>query len=271
MANPTSKPVPLIAPLVAPALTGLRGVAHGFFTREGGVSQGIYASLNCGPGSNDDRAAVMENRSRAAMVLGVSADTLVTAYQVHSPDVVRVVHPWTPDAAPRADGLVTDQPGIALGVLTADCAPVLFADDEAGVIGAAHAGWKGAIGGVLETTVQTMIGLGADPANMVAAVGPTIGFDSYEVGAEFQDRFLAEGRGNDVFFRPSSRDGHFLFDLTGYVKSILLDVGLATVEVLGRDTRSEEKMFFSYRRATLAGEADYGRQLSAIALEAVRS
>ena len=263
MANPASLPVPLTAPV----LSGISGVSHGFFTRQGGVSEGLYASLNCGPGSDDAPAAVAENRARAAAVLGVSADTLVTAYQVHSPDVVRVAHPWTVDAPPRADGLVTDQPGIALGVLTADCAPVLFADVDAGVIGVAHAGWKGAIGGVLETTVQTMIGLGADPANIRAAIGPTIGPDSYEVGEEFKERFLAEGAHNGAFFRDSSATGHALFNLPGYIESLLVQIGLAAVEVLGRDTLTDEKTFFSYRRTTLAGGGDYGRQLSAIALK----
>lgn len=253
-------------PLTAPVLDGLNGIAHGFFTRVGGVSEGLYASLNCGPGSYDEPEAVTENRARAAGALGVSGTALVTAYQVHSPDVVRVAHPWTPDNAPRADGLVTDQPGLALGVLTADCAPVLFADDHAGIIGAAHAGWKGAIGGVLETTVQTMIGLGAHPSHIRAAIGPTIGPDSYEVGLEFRERFLDEGRGNDIFFRPSVRNDHFLFDLPGYAQSLLLQIELGAVEVLARDTRAEEDTFFSYRRATLEGQKDYGRQLSAIVL-----
>ena len=263
MTNQTANPGP--HPLIASALEA-SGMAHGFFTREGGISTGLYAGLNCGPGSDDDPKAVGENRARAAHALGARPETLVTAYQVHSPDVVRVVTPWLPGAAPRADGMVTDQPGLVLGVLTADCAPVLFADGDAGIIGAAHAGWKGALGGVLEATVQAMVGLGADPAGIVAAVGPTIAQPSYEVGAEFRDRFTVEAADNDRFFVPSARADHYQFDLPGYVSERLGMLGLGVVEVLDRDTRTEDGLFFSYRRSTLAGERDYGRQLSAITL-----
>ena len=257
-----NRPVPLTSPLLGTC----RGVGHGFFTREGGVSAGLYAHLNCGPGSDDDRAAVMENRARATAAIG--AATLCTAYQIHSPDVVVVNAPWEPADAPKADGLVTRARGLAIGVLTADCVPVLFADAEAGVIGAAHAGWKGAVAGVLETTVTTMIGEGATLGRIRAAVGPAIQQASYEVGPEFRARFIDEDKGNDRFFRPSARADHFLFDLPGYVAMCLGMMGLdsGAVEVMDHDTRADAARFFSYRRATLEGEADYGRQLSAIVL-----
>ena len=249
----------LDAPAAAP------GISHGFFTRAGGVSGGLYAGLNCGPGSADDPAAVGENRDRVRAHLG--AADLVTAYQVHSPDVVVVRAPWDQADAPKCDGLVTTRPGLAIGVLTADCVPVLFADSGAGVIGAAHAGWKGAIGGVLETTVYAMTGAGAELSNIRAAIGPAICQESYEVGPEFRDRFLSESQGNDAFFRASDRDGHFLFDLAGYVQMVLDGLGLGAVDRLDHDTRTDQARFFSYRRATLAGEDDYGRQISAIALK----
>lgn len=248
------------------ALNDISGIRHGFFTREGGVSSGLYSSLNCGFGSGDAAEAVAENRRRAMARLDLPATVLTTVYQVHSPDVAVVDEPWSPAEAPKADALVTNRPGIALGILTADCVPVLFCDPKAAVIGAAHAGWKGAIGGVIEATVTAMARLGAEPDRIVAAIGPHIGRRSYEVGADFHARFLADADSNEGFFAPSSRPGHFLFDLGGYVE---MRLGLAGVGLLQRapnDTVREQDRFFSYRRSVLRGEPDYGRGLSAIAL-----
>ncbi|NQV82433.1 MAG: peptidoglycan editing factor PgeF [Rhodospirillales bacterium] len=247
-------------------------VRHAFFTRTGGVSQGLYGSLNCGLGSDDDPDHVATNRAcaqaRLAGDLSGGAE-LVTLYQVHSPTVVCVEAPWRPGESPRADAMVTDRRGVALGVLTADCAPVLFADAEAnsgaGVIGAAHAGWQGALAGVIEATVQAMIGLGAQPSRITAAIGPCIQQSSYEVGPEFRDRFEAADPANRAFFAASSRPGHFQFDLPGYVGNALAGLGIA-FETTGEDTCSDEHRFFSYRRATHRGEKDYGRGLSAILL-----
>lgn len=240
------------------------GVRHGFFTRVGGVSTGIYGGLNVGLGSDDDRAAVLENRRRCAAWLGLPPDRLITAHQVHSPDVVTVTTPHRPEDAPRADALVTDRPGIALGILTADCVPVLFSDAAAGVIGAAHAGWKGAYTGVLEATIAAMAALGADPARMVAGIGPHIAQRSYEVGPEFLDRFLAQSPDNAAYFIPSSRPGHHQFAVGDYVAARLAAAGVATIARVPDDTVAQEDLFFSYRRATLRREADYGRQISVI-------
>lgn len=248
------------------ALNELNRVRHGFFTREGGVSQGIYASLNCGPGSKDDPRAVAENRERCMAQLDLPATALVTVYQVHSPEVVVVEEPWRGEV-PRADAMVTNRPGLALGILTADCAPVLLADGRAGVIGAAHAGWRGAVAGVLDTTVARMVQMGAHAEDIVAAVGPCIGQRSYEVGPEFPAPFLAEDPRNGDFFAPSWRSGHHLFDLPGYVSRRLSKLGIAAVTRVPADTCRDESRFFSYRRATLRGEPDYGRQLSAIVLD----
>ena len=246
------------------ALDDLSGIRHGFFTREGGVSEGHYASLNCGFGSGDQPERVAENRARIATRLAVRAEHLVTVYQIHSPGVVVAGRPWKPGDAPQADAMVTDQPGLALGILTADCVPVLFADAGAGVIGAAHAGWKGARDGVVAATVAAMAGLGAEPSRMVAAIGPCIAQHSYEVGPEFPGHFGAEEAG---FFKPSARPGHFLFDIGGLVAKRLADQGIGTVRRCPNDTAAEEARFFSYRRATLRGEPVYGRGLSAIVLE----
>ena len=253
--------------LTADVLESIPGIRHGFFTRRGGVSEGIYASLNCGLGSRDDRIRVVENRERAMGRLGVSSGALVGVYQVHSPRVVRVEGPWEMPEAPRADAMVSDRPGMALGILTADCAPVLLADPEGGVVGAAHAGWKGAHTGVLEAVVQAMIELGARADRIVAGVGPCIQQESYEVGPEFQAAFV-DGNGVDGgYFRIADRAGHFLFDLSGYVRDRLNRLDLGAVAVLANDTRAEEDLFFSYRRATKRGEPDYGRCLSAICLK----
>jgi len=245
------------------SLDRLTGVRHGFFIRQGGVSAGIYGSLNCGFGSDDEAANVAENRARIKGKLG--AAELLTAYQIHSPDVITVERPWQPADSPKADAPVTDRPGVALGILTADCTPVLFADAEAGVIGAAHAGWKGALTGVLEATVAAMGKLGARAGRITAAVGPCIRQPSYEVGPEFVERFTAAEAGNTDFFVPSERDGHAMFDLAGYVRR-RLDAAVGTVEDTAADTCADEERFFSYRRTTLNGGGDYGRNLSAIVL-----
>ncbi len=239
-------------------------IAHGFFGRQGGVSEGIFASLNCGPGSGDDRAKVMENRRRAMLPLGEAL--LVTLYQIHSPKAVIVTQPWAVGESPQADAMATNLPGLALGILTADCAPVLFADAEAGVIGAAHAGWKGALGGVVESTVAAMESLGASRARIAAAVGPCISQPSYEVDAKFRDGFIAGDATNARHFVTGARTGHFHFDLEAYVAVRLQEAGIATIETLSACTYARSSDFFSYRRATHMGEKDYGREISAIAL-----
>jgi purine-nucleoside/S-methyl-5'-thioadenosine phosphorylase / adenosine deaminase len=255
-----------LSPLQSPILQRMSGLRHAFYTRRGGVSEGIYDSLNCGLGSGDGRDAVIENRRRAMEFLALPEPALVTNFQIHSPDVVVVDKPWPRDERPRADGLVTRQPGVALGILTADCAPLLFADEAAGVIGAAHAGWRGAVSGVAEATVAAMAKLGADVSRIRGAIGPCIAQDSYEVGPEFPAAFLAQDKANERFFRPSRRAGHFMFDLPGYLESRLEAIGLADIGIVARDTCAETESFFSYRRTTLSGGKDYGRGLSAIAL-----
>ena len=238
-------------------------VAHGFFGRAGGVSEGIYAGLNCGPGSHDNKAHVAENRARAAHALGMMPERLCTLYQIHSPNVIIVHEAWTSNP-PQADALVTNQPGMTLGILTADCAPVLLADSEAGVIGAAHAGWKGAHGGVIENTLCAMEKLGADRENIAAVIGPCIAQASYEVGPEFIARFSQADQAQ--FFIPSSREGHHRFDLPAYVAQSARRAGLQRIAILAMDTASDPARFFSYRRTTLMGEPDYGRQMSCIGL-----
>lgn len=256
--------------ITAPSLDRLArnrtgGIQHGFFSRQGGVSSGIYASLNCGFGSNDRAGHVAENRARVAAALDVAPDALLTVYQVHSPDVVTVTATWRPDTAPKADAMVTRTPGIALGILAADCAPVLFADPVSGVIGAAHAGWKGALGGVAEATIEQMIALGAVRTQIAAAIGPCIAPESYEVGAEFRERFVTDAADHERFFTAGARPGHHQFDLPGFVHSRLKTAGISTIENLARDTYSDETLF-SYRRATHRSETDYGRNLSVIVL-----
>jgi hypothetical protein len=248
-------------------LGGPGRIRHGFFTREGGVSVGLYASLNCGYGSADDPDAVTENRRRAAARLGVEADRLSAVHQVHSPTCVVVETPFARGTAPKADAMATRVRGLALGILTADCAPVLFADAEAGVVGAAHAGWKGAVGGVIDATVEAMVGLGAERRRIAAAVGPCIARHSYEVGPEFPAPFLAAEPADADLFAPSTRAGHHMFDLPGYVARRLARAGVTRVEVAPHDTVSQADQFFSYRRSVLRGEPDYGRELSAIVLE----
>jgi len=241
----------------------LGGAAHGFLGRRGGVSSGVVAGLNVGTGSQDDPAAVEENRRRAVKAVLPGAH-LVTVYQVHSPDCV-VADAWTFAERPRADALVTDRPGLLLGILTADCAPVLLSDPQAGVVGAAHAGWKGALAGVTDRTVEAMERLGARRERIAAAVGPCIGRASYEVDTEFTRRFEAADPENERFF-SDGRAGHFQFDLEGYVAARLAGAGVTRVDALGLDTYADESRFFSFRRATHRGEPDYGRQISLIGL-----
>jgi polyphenol oxidase len=247
-------------------LDGDPRIRHAFFTRQGGVSGGAFASLNCGFGSRDNPADVERNRTIAAAQLDLTPDRLVTCHQIHGTDIVTVERPWPRTANPRADGMVTVVPGIALGVLAADCAPVLFADAEAGVVGAAPGGWRGALAGVMEATVAAMTALGARAERIRAGIGPCIGQPSYEVGPEFAARFAAEDPASPGFFAPATRPSHFLFDLPGYIATRLGRLGLAAVERSSHDTAAEEELFFSYRRACLRGEVDYGRGLAAIAL-----
>lgn len=252
--------------LQAAALTALKGIRHGFFTRSGGVSQGVYATLNGGVGSKDKPESVSENRKRMAEALGVKPDHFLSAYQVHSPDVVTVETPWPHDQRPHADAMVTKTPGIALGISTADCGPVLFADARAQVIGAAHAGWRGALTGVLEATIAAMEKIGADRKRIVVALGPMIRQTNYEVGPEFVARFRDADEGNLTFFVPSERQDHAMFDLAGYAAMRLERAGIAAVEDLKLCTYAEPERFFSYRRMTKLGETDYGRHINAIAL-----
>ena len=254
-----------LAPITSPLLGGA-SLAHGFFTRLGGVSTGLYASLNGGTGSRDDRAAVMENRRRMAEALGVSFDRLVMPHLVHSPDAVIVTAPFTDADRPRCDGLATRTPGLALGVTGADCGTVLFADREAGVVGACHAGWKGAFTGVLEATVEAMLSLGATRSGITAVLGPTIAQASYEVGPEFKARFCESEKALSVFFTGSVRPDHHLFDLPGFIGHRAYSAGVGRFEDLALDTYADEARFYSYRRATHRGETDYGRLVAAIAL-----
>jgi len=254
-----------LSPIEAPELS-LPGIAHAFFTREGGVSDGIYRALNTGLGSNDSRDNVLENRSRAMRHLGTTLEKLATPYQVHGTEAVRVETVWGPGLGPKADAVVTNRPGVALGVGAADCGPVLFADASARVVGAAHAGWKGALAGILDSTVATMEQLGARRERIVAVLGPTISFAAYEVGPDFVARFTDAEIGNARFFEASARDHHSMFDLPAYIVSRLQRAGIGSIGNLERCTYSEESRFFSYRRATHHGEADYGRLLSVIML-----
>lgn len=251
--------------LIADPLAAADNIRHGFFTRRGGASEGIYASLNCGLGSDDDKARVHENRHRAMREVGLAEDALRTVYQIHSANVVTVEDGAEATSDTRADALVSTLPGIALGVLAADCAPVLLADPKNRVIGAAHSGWRGAVSGVIEATVEAMVALGATPEGITAVVGPCIGQGSYEVGAEFPLPFQEQNAANDRFFAPGRRDGHLQFDLAGYVLSRLAAAGVSAASALGTDTYADEDLF-SYRRTCHRSEPDYGRNLSVIAL-----
>lgn len=250
----------------SPLLSAIPGLRHAFFSREGGVSEGLYASLNGGLGSNDDPAHVTENRRRMAEQLGVPSAQLISVHQVHSPDVVVATGPWNGSPRPKADALVTRTEGLAISVTTADCGPILFVDPNARVIGAAHAGWKGALTGVLEATIDAMEKLGADRGGIVAAIGPLIRQSSYEVGQEFVERFIEADAENGVFFLPGARDGHAMFDLAGFIRMRLENAGVLMIDDLGLDTYADDR-FFSYRRSVHRKEADYGRHVHAIALE----
>ncbi len=256
-------PLPIVNPLLNQS-----GVAHGFFTRQGGASRGLYATLNCGPGSSDDPTAVEANRRRVVERLLGSPGPLATLYQVHGRTVVTVTEPFPTGYRPQADALVTRTPGIVIGVLTADCTPVLFADPAAGVIGAAHAGWKGALLGVIEATIETMEAMGATREHICAAVGPTIAQASYEVDEGFRARFVEADPWYERFFIPG-RPGHTQFDLPAFVEHRLRAAKVGFIENLGLDTYADETRFFSYRRATHRREPDYGRQISAIALKSL--
>jgi YfiH family protein len=250
----------------AASLQSLPGISHAFFTRQGGVSGGIYESLNGGVGSRDTTAHVAENRALMADALGVRPDHFLTPYQIHSPAVVTVGQPWAPDERPRADALVTRTPGLAIGVSTADCGPILFADADAHVIGAAHAGWRGAFTGVIEATIAAMEQLGATRGNIVVATGPMIRQPNYEVGPEFVERFKADNAANERFFTPSVNRGHAMFDLAGYIMARLATAGIEKIEDIGRCTYADADTFYSYRRSVHRNEADYGRHINAIAL-----
>jgi YfiH family protein len=249
----------------SPRLAAMKRVRHAFFTRAGGVSEGVYASLNGGQGSNDEPARVAENRRRMTAALQLP-DALVTAIQIHSATAVVAEKPWTRAEAPRADAIVTRTPGLAVGVTVADCGPVLLADDAAGVVGAVHAGWKGALAGVIEAAVAAMERLGAERARIAAAIGPLIRQPSYEVGAEFVESFRAADPKNARFFTAAARADRALFDLPGFLAARLQQAGIEAVDDLGLDTYADEARFFSYRRSVHRRESDYGRLIGAIAL-----
>lgn len=254
-----------LRPVRSGILSGIPNVRHGFFTREGGISSGIYRGLNVGLGSDDDRAAIRENRARVTAFLGQPDAALSTPHQIHSPDVITVDSPLDEANRPKVDAIVTATPGVIIGVLTADCGPILFADEESGVVAAAHAGWKGAFTGVIENTVEAMVAAGARRAGIRAVLGPSIGPRAYEVGPEFEARFVSADAANMRYFERSTRDGHFLFDLPAYILSRLSAAGV-DADHTGHCTYEDEDRFFSYRRTTHRGEPDYGRQISAIVL-----
>lgn len=251
--------------LTAPSLSKIPGLKHGFFTRLNGHSSGLYDSLNCGLGSDDDRPSVMKNRAFCAKNLGVEPDHLLTVHQEHTANAVVADEPWNPEGSPVADALASNTGGLALAVLTADCVPILFAEPENRVIAASHAGWKGALTGVIENTIETMIKLGAARKSIVAAVGPCIGAKSYEVGPEFVERLVSADAANSQYFKGSNRAEHALFDIGAYVLDRTKYAGVASVERIEKDTCVRSEMFFSYRRSCHRGEQDYGRQLSGIA------
>lgn len=258
----TNAPPFLVSPLL-----DLPGVTHGFFTRDGGVSEPPYATLNTGPGSGDNQEHVAENRARCAHALGVKPDHVITGYQTHSPDVMIVDGPWK-DAAAKVDGLVTRTPGLALGVLAADCMPFLFADPDAGVVGAAHAGWRGALAGVLENTIEKMTSLGAEPENIRAAIGPCLRQSNFEVGLDLLDAFLGKHPEANRFFAPGVSDEKRQLDLVAFGRWRLSTCGVREVDDIGLCTLANPNRFFSYRAMRRDGLADYGRNLSAIALKA---
>lgn len=250
--------------LTADILSSIEGIRHGFFGRQGGVSTGLYASLNCGLGSADERGAVIENRGRVAAALGARPSSVTTLHQVHSATAFVIERPLAREEVPKADALVTRTPGVVIGAMAADCTPVLFADPVTRTIAAAHAGWRGALGGVLEATVAAMEGLGAQRANIRAAIGPTINQPAYEVGPEFEAQVLAQSPDSARFFARPSAAGRAHFDLPGFVEQRLVDCGLAAIERRTACTYDNESLYFSFRRATHRREPDYGRQISAI-------
>jgi len=247
-------------------LSKIPEVRHGFFTRIGGFSKGIYSSLNCGLGSQDDPKLVLRNREIVATSLGLLPQELVTCYQHHSANVIHVTRAWGTSGLPKGDAMVTDRPHIAIAVSTADCVPVLFADRHGKVVGATHAGWRGALDGITDNTIAAMEKLGAKREDIWAAIGPAISGAAYEVGPERFAEFVAKDAANEQFFRPSQRQGHYMLDLPAYVENRLRQAGLQSIERIGRCTYQDEDHFFSFRRATHRGEPDYGRQLSAITL-----
>jgi YfiH family protein len=253
--------------LGSPLLSAIPGLRHAFFTREGGVSGGIYESLNGGIGSNDDPANVVENRRRMAEQIGVTPERFLSVHQTHSPDVVVATGPWQGASRPLADAIVTRTEGLAIGATAADCGPILLVDPNARVIGAAHAGWKGALTGILESTVDAMEKLGAERSGIVAAIGPLIRQHSYEVGSEFVERFVETDAEHGLFFIPAARNGHAMFDLAGFIRMRLENAGVLMIDDIGADTYSDER-FYSYRRSVHRKEPDYGRHVHAIALEA---
>ena len=243
-----------------------RSISHGFFTRRGGVSKGLFSSLNTGLGSGDERQIVRSNRAAAARWLGADPLRLATPFQTHSNTVVTITEPWSEQSPPRADAVVTQTPGLAIGVLTADCCPILFADPHEKIVGATHAGWKGAIGGVIENTIKAMENVGANRGRLIAAIGPTISQANYEVGPEFVERFMADDPNNNTFFVPSATERHAMFDLPAYIASRLGKAGVEIDRIL-TCTYADEQGFYSYRRSTHRREGDYGRQLSAILIK----
>jgi polyphenol oxidase len=251
--------------LASPLLGSIPGLRHAFFTRHGGVSGGLYDSLNGGLGSDDDPANVAENRRRMAAQIGVTRDRFLTVWQIHSPDAVAASEPWDNASRPRADAIVTRTEGLAIGVTAADCGPILFVEPNARVIGAAHAGWKGALTGVVESTVEAMEKLGAERTGIVAAIGPLIRQHSYEVGGEFVERFVEADPENALFFVPAMREGHAMFDLAGFIRMRLENAGVLMIDDLGVDTYSDDR-FYSYRRSVHRKEPDYGRHVHAISL-----
>jgi YfiH family protein len=255
------------AMLQAQSLSKLPGIRHGFFTRHGGVSAGVYESLNGGTGSEDAPVNIAENRARMAKSLGVAPDRFLTCYQIHSPQVVVAEAPWPAAERPRADAIVTKVPELAIGVSTADCGPILFADAEARVIGASHAGWRGALTGVIEATVTAMEKLGAARQRIIAAAGPMIRQPNYEVGQDMMDRFVSIEPNTVRFFKKGERPEHFMFDLGGFIASRLRRARVEQIEDLGHCTYADPAQFYSYRRTTHRSERDYGRHINAIALQ----
>lgn len=247
-------------------LETLPKIKHGFFSREGGVSTGIYSSLNCGFGSKDLVNNVTENRNRVLLEMGMQNGSLLTCNQIHSPNALTIKKPWTIKNTPKADGMVTSIPGLVLGILTADCAPVLFADAKLGIIGAAHAGWQGALSGILESTLTEMANLGSCYDDIHVAIGPCISVDSYEVGPEFLKRFLHSSPENSKHFMPSVKEDHYMFDLTSYIESRLQNAGINEIYQTGYDTCRDKSLFYSFRRSILREETDYGRGLSVISI-----